>query len=470
MKKIRRIGIVLILLLAAGASILLVNSYRHRHQATEQKQLYTCPMHPQIVRDGPGDCPICGMKLVPIQREEPDRVRPADRKPKTLYRSGMNPNEISDKPGKDSMGMEMIPFETEEGGVETPAGLASVTISEEKRKLIDLSFSLVKKTRMAKQTRTSARIVPDETRLFKITIKVDGWVEKLFVDQTGQYVRKGDPLLEIYSPELVSAQQEYVTSAAASKKLEAAPGSVAASDSAISGASKGLESSAREKLRLYDISDARIDRLRSTGKVERTMTIESPVSGYVSEKTVLQGQRVMTQDPLMTIADLSSVWGEADIYETDLPYVKAGMPADLTLSFWPGKTFKGRISFISPFLESETRTAKARIEISNPGLVLKPGMTADVTLSYDFGDRLVVPESAVMRTGVRDYAFVDGGWDVIIPREVELGAYSDDGVYEVIAGLKAGDRVVTSANFLIDSESSLKSALKSAAGSGAHRQ
>ena len=200
------------------------------------------------------------------------------------------------------------------------------------------------------------------------------------------------------------------------------------------------------------------------------MTIQSPVSGYVSEKMVLQGQRVMTEDPLMTIADLSSVWGEADIYETDLPYVKAGMPAKLTLSFWQGKTFEGRISFLSPFLEPETRTVKARIQISNPGLVLKPGMYADVTLSYDFGERLAVPENAVMRTGIRDYTFVEGDKDLIIPREVKLGLYSEDGVYEVISGLKAGDRVVTSANFLIDSESSLKSALKSAADTDARDQ
>jgi Cu(I)/Ag(I) efflux system membrane fusion protein len=288
-------------------------------------------------------------------------------------------------------------------------------------------------------------------------------VERLYVNQTGQYVRKGDPLLAVYSPDLVSVQQEYLTSLAALDKSTATP------DSAVSKSLKGLESAAREKLRLFDISDAQIDSLRISGKVERTMTIESPVSGYVTEKTVLQGQRVMTEDPLMTITDLSSVWGEADIYETDLPYVKVGMPADLTLSFWPGKTFRGRISFLVPFLESETRTAKARIEIINPGLVLKPGMYADVTLSFDLGERLVVPESAVMRTGVRDYAFVEGDNDRIIPHEVKLGANSGDGFYEVISGLKAGDLVLTSANFLIDSESSLKAALQSAAGAGAHQ-
>jgi membrane fusion protein, copper/silver efflux system len=470
MKKNRMIGIVVILLAVGGGSALLVNSHRHRHQVTAQKQLYTCPMHPQIVKDKPGDCPICGMRLVPMKPDETDMGKSDGNKPKTMYRSSMNPDEISDRPGKDSMGMEMIPFKTGENGIETPEGLAAVTISKEKRELMGLDFSTVRRMRMARETRTSARLVPDETRLYKITVKVEGWVEKLYVNQTGQVVKKGDPLFDIYSPELVSAQQEYVSSAAASKKPEAAAASTAASDSAVSGGSKGLESAALEKLRLYDISDAQIGRLRASGRVERTMTIESPVSGVVSEKTVLQGQRVMTEEPLMTIADLTRVWGEADIYETDLPYVKTGMPAVLTLSFWPGKTFTGRISFISPFLEPETRTAKARIEIQNPGLVLKPGMSADVTLSLDFGEKLAVPESAVMRTGVRDYAFVEGDGDVIIPREVKLGATSENGDYEVISGLKAGDRVVTSANFLVDSESSLKAALKSAAAAGKRQQ
>lgn len=468
MKKIRWVGIAFIFLLISGGSILLVNSYRHRHQVTTQKKLYTCPMHPQIVKDKPGDCPICGMRLVPLKRDEPEQDKPAGHKTKTMYRSSMNPNEISDRPGKDSMGMEMIPFETEESGIETPAGLAAVTISEEKKELIGLDFSQVKRMRMTKETRTSARIVPDETRLYRITVKVEGWVEKLYVNQTGQYVKKGDPLLDIYSPELVSAQQEYVSSMDALVKIDTTPGSTDAKDSIVSGDQNRLESAAREKLRLFDISNAQIERLRASGKVERIMTLESSVSGYVTEKMVLQGQRVMTEGPLMTITDLSRVWGEADIYETDLPYVKVGMPAELTLSFWPGKAFRGRISFISQFLETETRTAKARIEISNPGLVLKPGMYADVTLSYDFGERLAVPESAVMRTGVRDYVFVEGDHDVIIPREVKLGAYSEDGNYEVISGLTLGDRVVTSANFLIDSESSLKSALKSAAGTHAH--
>jgi Cu(I)/Ag(I) efflux system membrane fusion protein len=240
-------------------------------------------------------------------------------------------------------------------------------------------------------------------------------------------------------------------------------------DSAVSGSLKELEASAREKLRLFDISDAQIERLRAAGKAERTMTLVSPVSGYVTEKSVVQGHRVMMNDMLMTVADLSRVWGEADIYETDLPYVKVGMPAEITLSYWAGKRFRGRISFILPFLESETRTVKARIEIANTNLLLKPGMYADAKLSYSIGRRLAVPESAVMRTGVRDYVFIEGKGDMIVPYEVRLGVRSGDGYFEALSGIKAGERVVSSANFLIDSESSLKAALKAASGAGTHQ-
>jgi len=264
----------------------------------------------------------------------------------------------------------------------------------------------------------------------------------------------------IYSPDLVSAQQEYISSIHASEK----PESLGDSTGFV-----GFESSAAEKLRLLDIDDTQIRRLRDSGTVERTMTIRSPVSGVVTEKMLSQGQRVMMNETLMTLADLSAVWGEADLYETDLPWVKVGMPAQLSLSYWPGKSFRGRIGFIQPFLDTETRTAAARIEIPNPGLDLKPGMSADVTLSFDLGERLAVPEAAVMRTGIRDYVFLEGDGDTLVPREVRLGALSEEGYYEVISGLKEGDRAVTSANFLVDSESSLKAAFQSAAREEMHQ-
>lgn len=455
---------ILIFAFAAGGYFFFFHSHDHNKQAAQEKQLYICPMHPQIVQDKPGDCPICGMKLVLQKTDEPAKGEHAGHEKKVMYRSTMNPNEISDKPGKDSMGMEMVPFEPEgEADIKTPSGLVAVTVSKEKQGMIGLTFDTVEIKNVAKEIRTSARIVPDETRFFQITIKVEGWVERLYVNQTGQYVKKGEPLLSIYSPDLFGAQQEYLTSVAALQKFSTTP------DSTVSESLKALEISAREKLRLFDISDAQIDRLRAFGKAERTMTLESPVSGYVTEKRVLQGYRVMMNEPLMTIADLFHVWGEVDVYETDLPFVKVGMPVELTLSYWPRTTFPGRISFLYPFLEADTRTIKARIEIANPELILKPGMYADARLSYNLGERLAVPESAVMRTGVMDYVFVENENDKIVPTEVALGMRSGDGYYEVMSGLGAGQRVVTSANFLIDSESSLKAALKSAANAGAHQ-
>lgn len=460
----RLLIITLVIALAGGGYYFFLHPQGHKNHISEEKQLYTCPMHPQIVQDKPGDCPICGMKLVPLKKDEPEIEEHAAHKKKTMYRSSMNPNEISDKPGKDSMGMVMIPFEPEEeGDIRTPSGLSPVRLPKEKRELIGLTFSAVKKKKIYKEIRTSARIVPDETRIVHITTKVDGWVERLYVNQTGQYVGKGTPLLAIYSPELLSAQQEYLSTVTAVERLSKMP------DSAVSGSLNDLESSAREKLRLFDISDAQVERLKATGKMERTMTLVSPVSGYVTEKTVLQGHRIMINETLMTITDLSRVWGEADIYETDMPYIRVGMTAELTLSYWRGKTFRGRISFLFPFLEPETRTVKARIEIANPGILLKPGMYADAKLSYNLGMRLAVPESAVMRTGVRDYVFVQGKNDLIVPYEVKLGVRSGDAYYEVLSGLRSGERVVTSANFLIDSESSLKAALKAAAGAGTHQ-
>lgn len=446
-----------------GMDFVAVYAYEDAESRAERIEFYHCPMHPQIVQDKPGDCPICGMKLVPGKLEEPSEDEHLNHRKKIMYRSSMNPNEISDKPGKDSMGMDMIPFEPEVDEIETPAGLASVTVSREKRELIGLTFGTVELKNISREIRTSARVVPDETRLFQITTKVEGWVEELHVNQTGQYVKKGQPLLAIYSPELLAAQEEYLSSVAAIEKLTPMPGST------VLESFKKLEASAREKLRLFDISDAQIDRLRASQKAQRTMMLQSPVSGYVTEKMVLQGQRVMMNDPLMTITDLSRVWGEVDIYETDLPYVKVGMPAELTLSYWPEMNFPGRISFLYPFLEAETRTIKARIEVDNPEFFLRPGMYADAKLSYNLGNRLAVPEGAVMRTGVMDYVFVESEQDKIVPTVVTLGVRSGDGYYEVISGLEAGQRVVTSANFLIDSESSLKAALKSAADAGSHQ-
>jgi membrane fusion protein, copper/silver efflux system len=388
--------------------------------ASSAHELYICPMHPQITSDKPGDCPICGMRLVKKETEKP-------------------------KPSPAASG--------------EPAGLAALTVSGAHRKQMGLTFGTVEMRDISKDVRTSARIVPDETRLYRVTTKIDGYVEKLFVNVTGQEVKKGQPLLSIYSPELVTTQQELLTALPFAEKLSHS------THESISSSGKQFVEAARKRLKLWDISDEQIKRIEKTGRVEKFVTLYAPAAGYVFEKTVLAGQKIMPGEPLLVVADLSTVWAEADIYESDLPYIKVGMPVTLTLSYWPGKSFQGEVSFLNPFLDPQTRTLKARLNIANPELLLKGDMYGDAHLRYDVGQKLAVPETAVMQTGKRSYVFVAGENDEIKPVEVTIGTRTE-GYYELLSGLKAGDRVVTASNFLIDSESSLKAALQAITGGG----
>ena len=440
------------------AVFLLITAVACGRKAVEkaaQPQQYHCPMHPSFIADKPGDCAICGMKLVPMEKKaEAAPAKPAPTK-KTLYRSTMMPNEISDKPGKDSMGMEMIPFTSEAPSAEKAGlpGLAAVAISPENRKRMNLKLATAEMKNLSRQLRTSARIVPDETRLFRVTAKIDGYIEKLFVNATGQAVRRGQPLLSIYSPDLVASQQEFLSALAMAKQLGQSPDPLAAESG------RGLLDAARRRLKLWDISDAQIQRLEKSGRVEKALTLAAPSSGYVSEKMVLAGQKIMAGEMLMVVADLSVVWAEADLYAADADFIKTGMDADLTMPFLPGRTFKGRIGFLNPFLDGMSRTLKARLEVANPDLLLKPEMYGEISLTFNLGERLIVPDAAVMRSGERNYVFVDNGAGSLTPMLVKTGVQSGDDV-EIISGLKNGDRVVAAANFLVDSESSLKAALQ----------
>ncbi|HUJ10834.1 MAG TPA: efflux RND transporter periplasmic adaptor subunit [Verrucomicrobiae bacterium] len=449
-----------IAVLTWGVSLVLVGCSKSEQRSNtptvrHSDAKYHCARHPGVVSDKPDNCPICGMKLVLIdQSAAAGSVAP---KTKIMYRSTMNPNEVSDHPGEDSMGMEMVPFEVEESPSVTVTGRAPITVSSAERQLMGLTFGTVEKKTLERVVRTSALIVPDEKRLYRVTTKISGWVDQLFVSVTGQEVKKGDRLLTIYSPDLVSAEQEFLSALATEKKL------ANSSDADTASGGRTLLAAARRRLQLWDISDAQIDRLAQTGEVEKYLTLYSPANGWVTEKNVLAGQKIMPSDSLLVVADLTKVWGDADIYESDLPYIKVGTPIEVTLPYWPDKVFKGEMSFLYPYLDPSTRTLKARLQIDNPELLLKPQMYANARLAYRLSGELAVPDTAALQTGEHTYAFRDGGNGRLIPVEIKTGIRSD-GYYEVLSGLNEGDRVVTSADFLIDSESSMKAAMAAMAG------
>jgi multidrug efflux pump subunit AcrA (membrane-fusion protein) len=411
--------------------------------------LYHCPMHPTFVSEKPGECPICGMKLVP----EEAAPAPGSRKI-AYYRSPMDPSVHSEKPAKDAMGMDFVPvYEDERQAAAMPVpGRATLTLSAERRQILGVRTEPVKRTRLEREIRTVGRVAVDERRLHHVHTKYDGYVEHLHVDFTGKYVRKGEPLLSIYSPDLVATQQEYLLAYRAQKAL---------SGSGATGVAEGgreLLEAARQRLLFWDIRAEDIARLEQTGEVMRTLDLYADISGYVVQKMAFHGMRVTPADTLFDIADLSHLWVLADVYESDLQSVRAGMRGELTVPYLPGRRWGGSVSYVAPTVEEKTRTIKVRLEVDNAGDLLKPDMFADVFLKTDLGVGLVVPESAVIAAGDRKLVFVDRAGGRLEPRAVELGPKLQSG-FQVLRGLAEGEAVVTSANFLIDSESSLKAAL-----------
>lgn len=420
----------------------------------EQALRYQCPMHPTYVSEKPGDCPICGMRLVPMVPTDGASPPSAGGERKVAYyRSPMDPAVRSATPAKDSMGMDFIPvYEDELAGSGSVPGRASVTLSAERRRILGLRSEPVRSVSLERTIRTVGRVAADERRLHHVHTKFDGYVEHLYVDFVGKLVRKGEPLAALFSPELVATQEEYLLAKKAEQRLSA--GGIPS----VAQGGRDLVEAARRRLRLWDIREADIQRLESTGEVRRTLELHSDVDGYVVQKMALHGMRVTPADTLFEIADLSHLWVLADVYESDLPAVRLGMTADLTAPYVPDRTWQGTVTWVAPTVEEKTRTVKVRIEVDNRDSELKPEMFVDVVLKTDLGRGLVVPETAVLRSGTRTLVFVDLGNGTLEPREVQVGAKTPEGV-QVRRGLSEGDRVVTSANFLLDSESSLKAAL-----------
>ncbi len=460
---------------------------------------YQCPMDPEVTSDRPGRCPKCGMALKRVEAAptagaggesgplgtspspapapsgsagEPPSGAPqaatATRARKLLYRSTMNPGEVSDRPGKDSMGMDMVPVEVEgeaaagAAGPAAVAGQATVTISPRKQQLIGARTSLVTRLPFRREIHASARVVYDETRLTHVHTKIGGYVERLEANATGTPVRKGQPLLEIFSPELLASQQEYLV---ALKARERTAGSTLPS---VAASGDELVASARRRLELFDLGAEQLAELERGGQARRTVTVYAPISGTILQRNVTEGQKVDSELNLLDLADLSRVWVLASVYEYELPFVRTGQEAVVTLAYLPGRTFPGRVSLIYPALDPATRTAQLRIELPNPGGLLRPEMYAEVTLVADLGPRLAVPTGAVMETGRRSLVFVARGDGAFEPREVTIGLRLPD-QYEVVAGLSEGEAVLTSGNFYVDSESKLKAALAAMAAGEAPR-
>lgn len=333
---------------------------------------------------------------------------------------------------------------------ETP--LVPVQLSPQRLQSIGVKASEVKQKIVSDEIRTTGNVAVDETHLAYVQTRFSGYIQRVFADATYQYVRKGQPLFTIYSPDLVATEREYLV--AKQNQQQVAQSTI----SGVASSAASLLNAAAERLKQWGVPQREIERLESTGQLQQELEIDSPVSGYITERNALPNLTVQPETRLYTIADLSTVWVQAQVFQNDLGRIKAGDIATLTVDTFPGHTFNGRVNFIYPQLDMDTRTAKVRIVFSNRDLRLKPGMFVNVLLKVPMGKQLVVPASAVLQSGSRQIAFVDRGDGYLEPREVQLGARVGDDLI-VLKGLKAGEKIITSANFLIDSESQLQAAL-----------
>lgn len=438
------------------------HDHAHEPAANGAKQVkYQCPMHPTIVQDHPGECPICGMQLVPVDAggapAGPNAAAKPDERKVKFYRSPMDPKQTSPVPRKDEMGMDYLPVYEDElgGGAPSPSGLAAVTIDPARQQLIGLVTAPVTRGPVGGALRTVGRVAVDETRVRRVNLKVGAFVERIFVDYLGQRVRRGDPLFAVYSPELLGLENEYLLARKTQREL--------AGSALVAGAGEDLVAAARRRLQLWDVPDSEIDALDRTGVAKRDLVLVSPVDGVVTRKDVVEGTRLAAGAMPYEITDLSVVWVLADVYEPELPRIRLGMEGTFRLPALPGREFSARVTFVDPVLDPSTRTVKVRLALANPRGELRPEMFGEVTLQVPPREALRIPADAVIAAGTRQVVFVSLGDGKFQPREIEVGP-GGDGLVEVRSGLAEGDRVVTRANFLIDSESRLRASL---AGPGA---
>ncbi len=369
------------------------------------------------------------------------------------WTSPMDPTYIRDEPGKSPMGMELVPVYEEEGEEKEPT--STIRIDPATMQNMGVRLGRVQRKSLVKDIRTVGNITYDETKIFTVNTKFNGWIEKLFVNFVGDEVKKGQPLFEIYSPELVTVQEEYLLALDQYNRL---------SNSSYARVREGAErllKASRTRMRFWDLTEAQMEKIGKSGKIQKTLTVYSPASGVVTKKDAFEGHYVKEGVHQYEIVDLSSVWVDVDVYEYELPWVRKGMAAEMDLSYIPGKKYTGKVLFIYPYLDTKTRTAKLRLEFANPGYQLKPGMYANILLKRVVAkNSLVIPQEAVIDSGVRQIVFVAVGEGKFQPREVNIGLEVNENEFQVLDGLQEGEEIVLSAQFMLDSESRLREAIQ----------
>ncbi len=391
--------------------------------------------------------------VIGCQQREPATAGPASQ----VESDSTSPDEMADMPASPNAATSHDGMTPEEMAPSSALATGELDIGMGRLQSIGVRFGRAERRQLDREIRTVGRVVIDERRLARVNVKIEGWIEELKVSTTGELVRRGQVMFTLYSPELVATQEEYLLALRSVRTL---------GDSTIPGVVQGARSvleAARRRLEFWDIEDRHVQELEQTGRVLRNLPIHAPLDGTVIEKMAVAGMRVMPGEDLYVIADLSRVWVLADIYEYELPFVRPGQHARITLSYDPQMAFDGRLTFVYPTLDPETRTARIRFEIDNGNGHLKPDMYANVALDVPLGERLIVPKGAVLEAGRRRVIFLNRGGGRLAWREVKTGARAGEWV-EILDGLTEGEEVVTSANFLLDSESQVRSAMAGMAG------
>ncbi len=411
----------------------------HAPEPSAEPDLYTCGMHPEVVQEGPGSCPICGMDLTPIRRPEAaPAADPGERKVK-YWVAPMDPTYISDQPGKSPMGMDLVPVYEDEAP--EPSSRA-VVIDPVVVQNMGVRVAEAVRGPIFRHVRTLGEIEVAEDEISVVNLRYSGWIERIRVDETGAEVRKGETLFEIYSPEVVAAQDELLLAL----RTEGEDGP--------------RVRAARTRLRNWDVPKSVIDRVARDGESRRTIPVPAPRAGYVLHKNVVEGARVNAGKDLYRIGNLQSIWVRTEVYEHDAAWVRKGQKAWMELEFAAGRQVVGEVSYVYPTLNERSRTLTVRLEFPNPGLELKPGMFATVLIeTRRKEDALIVPTEAILHSGERQLVFVRTALGRYEPRDIDTGVVGDRHLTEVVGGLRAGERVVISGQFLLDSESQLQEAI-----------